>query len=113
HALAAAAFADDAERLAGRDVQADPVHRADERAPGARVEVGPQVLDGEQRRVHHFPRLPSRRLLSPSPSSWNPRMVARIACAGAMKLVCRRNAILPAIRLAITGMPVMPTTTMT
>src|SRR5438552_17614919 len=44
-ALAAPAFADDAERPAGRDVQADPVHRAEERAPSARVEVGPQVLD--------------------------------------------------------------------
>jgi len=35
------------------------------------------------------------------------------AWAASIKLFCRRNAILPAIRLAITGMPVMPTTTMT
>ncbi len=72
--LAAAGLAHDAERLAARDGEARAVHRADEGALGARVEVGPQVLDREER-VHHRLRLPSRRLFRPSPSSWNPRMV--------------------------------------
>ena len=47
HALPAAGLADDPERLAGHDREADAVDRPDD--PVHHVEVGPQVADVEQR----------------------------------------------------------------
>src|SRR5207237_4388061 len=47
HALAAARLADDAERLAAVEVEREAVDRPN--YPGARVEVGPQVADLEDR----------------------------------------------------------------
>ena len=82
-ALAAAALAHHAEGLAPGDRQRHAIHRANERLLAPGVEVGAQVLDLEQRRSH-FPPLSSRMLFSPSPNRWKPRMVNRMASAGAV-----------------------------
>ena len=92
-ALAAARLADDAERLAGRDVERDAVDRVDDAA--ARPEAHLEAVDLEQRRArrHARPRsFGSSASRRPSPIRLNPSTDSTIATPGKMArngAVCR------------------------
>src|SRR6185312_15694532 len=82
YALAGARLADDAERLARRDVEGDPVDRV--HGPTRRPELDGEILDAEQRVGHQMrPRsLGSRASRSPSPIRLNPSTESTIATPG-------------------------------